>query len=246
MTLIEACEPLFQYVCGLNRAVTKGANLKADAVKKRIKRIFEEMRESTTGSQTLARQLEEMELPLIFFVDYIITETPSRFAKDWQPLAFEKDELAGDDKFFKLLDQTLGDPSSDAAAKLAVFHTCLGLGFAGIYAADPQGDKLRRIRADVAKRVLGRSGGPAPGRLTSPAYDHVDRSDLIEGSGRRVWAMIILLLGMIAVLVVVNYFQFKWESEETMTSVRKILERSGTGRAPAPDGAPAQEGKGGK
>ncbi len=242
MTLIEACEPLFQYVCGLNRAVTKGANLKADQVKKRIKRIFEEIRESCAGSQTLVRQFDEMELPLIFFTDFIITETPSRFAKDWQPLAFERDELAGDDKFFKLLDQTLGDPSGDAAAKLSVFHACLGLGFTGIYSGDQQAEKLRRVRGDVARRVLGRAGGPQAARLTAGAYEKVDRSDLIEGSGRRIWAMIILLLGMIAVLVVVNYFQFKWESEEMMTSVRRILDRSGSSE---PDPT-AGQGEGGK
>jgi type IV/VI secretion system ImpK/VasF family protein len=244
MTLVEACEPLFQYVCGLSRAAAKGAKLKADTVRKRVKRILEEVRESCAESQTLARQFEEMELPLIFFVDFTISENPSRFAKEWKSLAFDRDELAGDDKFFKMLDETLGDPSADGKAKLAVYHTCLGLGFTGIYAGDPHSDRLRQIRDDVARQVLGKKGA-APLRLTPATYDSVDQSDLIEGSGRRLLAMIILILGMIAVLVVINYFQFKWESDETLKSVKTILARSGSEAATAGAGGEGKAGGGG-
>jgi cytochrome bd-type quinol oxidase subunit 1 len=42
-------------------------------------------------------------------------------------------QLAGDEKFFDLLEETLNDSSEDASERLAVYYTCLGLGFMGMY-----------------------------------------------------------------------------------------------------------------
>ena len=68
-----------------------------------------------------------------------------QFSPQWQkePLAFERNELAGDEKFFDLLEETLNDSSEEATEQLAVYHICMGLGFTGIYARQPE--QLRKI-----------------------------------------------------------------------------------------------------
>jgi type IV/VI secretion system ImpK/VasF family protein len=234
MNLVEACDPLFQYVSGLCRALGKTATPRPETVRKAIKGILADIRKSCEGSQTLLRQFKEMELPLIFFTDFLITESKSRLAKIWEPLAFEQDELTGDDKFFKILDGVLAEATEDADEKLRVFHVCLGLGFTGIYAGSGEvAEPLEGIRKEVSRRVLG--DGAATPSFSPAAYQHVDRSDLIEGPGMRIWTLLLILVGMIGVLVVVNFFQFKWESENMMTSVNTIIERS----APSSDKAPA-------
>ena len=40
MTLLELCEPLFQYMCRLNRLARSGSALEMDQVRNDIKKIF--------------------------------------------------------------------------------------------------------------------------------------------------------------------------------------------------------------
>jgi type VI secretion system protein ImpK len=133
MTLLELCEPLFQYVSRLSRLSRMGQSMEMGQVRSDIKRIFEEMKASTSSAAELISQYEKVELPLIFFVDFMIKESRLSFAAEWMELGRERNELAGDEKFFDLLDADLADPSDAATQRLVIFYTCLGLGFTGIY-----------------------------------------------------------------------------------------------------------------
>src|SRR3954452_13016010 len=130
MKLLQACEPLFQYVCRVSRSVRKRAALDVRDVRAEVKALFVELRNRCNADPALAGQYERIELPLLFFVDFIFKTMPD-FGEAWQELAFEHDppELAGDEKFFDLLDETLADRSDAATQRVAVFYTCLGLGF---------------------------------------------------------------------------------------------------------------------
>ena len=78
-------------------------------------------------------------MPIIFFVDSIIAESKLSCAGQWHQdrLAYEQNELAGDEKFFDLLDETLNDPSPEATERLVIYYVCLGIGFTGWYATQP-------------------------------------------------------------------------------------------------------------
>src|SRR5215217_88696 len=99
MNLLELTEPLFQYICRINRAGRNNASLDYVQVRSDVEGLFEEMRMRAGGDFKLTKQYEEVELPLIFFVDSMITESNLRCAREWDKnrLAYQRKELAGDE-----------------------------------------------------------------------------------------------------------------------------------------------------
>ena len=139
MTILQLTEPLFQHVCRLNRfarragaakpssgdttylslkpespaaaasAAAKTASLDYTVARSEIKALFEDMMTKASSDMRLSQQARKVELPLIFFVDSMISESSLPFAAQWNQnrLAYDRQELAGDEKFFDLLDETL-------------------------------------------------------------------------------------------------------------------------------------------
>src|SRR5688572_1286096 len=141
MTLLELTQPLFQYVCMLNLIARNpgGEDLAMQALLPAILQIFVDMAEQAVERDRHATQYRRMEMPLIFFVDSMIAESQLSLAPAWHKnrLAYERNELAGDEKFFDFLDETLAEKGSEADERLEVYYACLGLGFQGWYAGQP-------------------------------------------------------------------------------------------------------------
>ena len=212
MTLLELTEPLFQYVCRLNRvarksgapptgetvflakpsAIPRGVSLDYAVVRNEIKAILEEIPQRAAKDFRLASQAQKIELPLLFFVDSLISEGTLKFAAQWNQnrLAYERNELAGDEKFFDLLDQDLKDPSDEASERLAVYYVCVGLGFSGIYFRQPE--YLRKQMFTIAPRIKRWLDADETARICSDAYEGVDTRDLTEPPSRMV-----LVIGLI-------------------------------------------------
>ena len=186
MTLIELCEPLFQYVCRLSRSARKGGAFEHTQVQAEIKALLVDIKAKSAGTQPpLVESFDKIEIVLMFFVDFMIKESALPWAKEWKELAFERNELAGDEKFFDLLEDTLKDRSPSAPERLAVFYTCLGLGFTGWYTGQPE--FLRRKMKEIAGRLqtATESGGGDIARICPDAYEHVDTRDLVEPPGTK-------------------------------------------------------------
>ena len=64
MTLLELCEPLFQYVCMLNRISRNpgGEQMDHAPLRKAIDGVFAQMREQAEGDSRLATQLKKVEM----------------------------------------------------------------------------------------------------------------------------------------------------------------------------------------
>jgi len=130
MTLLELCEPLFLYICRLNRSARKGgAGLEYDRVRAEIEGIFKEIAARADAEPGLVSQYEKVEEVLVFFVDSMLSESTLPFAEEWHRnrLAYERNELAGDEKFWDLLDETLQERSSEATERLSIYRTPLHL-----------------------------------------------------------------------------------------------------------------------
>ena len=91
MTLLELTEPIFQYVCRLNRLARKSgapsagdtsivakapgsaaprvASLDYAVVRSEVKAMFEDLVQKSNSDVRLNAQAKKMELPLLFFVD---------------------------------------------------------------------------------------------------------------------------------------------------------------------------------
>ena len=225
MALLELCEPLFQYVCRLNRAGQKGAQVDYTSSRAEIKSLLDQVRSRGASDPRTKESSKYMELPLTFFVDSMIAESKLPFAAQWNKnrLAYEKNELAGDEKFFDLLEETIRDTSDEGTEKLSVFYTCIGLGFCGWYLGQPE--YLRKKMLEIAPRIRQLVDSDQSAKLCPEAYEHTDTRDLIEPPARKIGAIAIAFVVLAITTLVANYYLFKKASEQLTDSLHQIVEQ---------------------
>ena len=226
LNLVDLCEPLFQYVCMLNRIARNpgGEGVELAPLQKLIKEIFEDMAQNPEATSELKSQFEKVRLPLIFFVDSMLAESKLGVAPQWNKnrLAYEFNELAGDEKFFDILDETLAQKSVEADERLVIFYTCLGLGFQGWYAG--QAEYLRKKMLDLGKRMPSRHiDTQHNARVCPEAYEHLDTRDLVEPPGLKMVTMAIFFVGFLFIVMAVNFYLFHTASTGLAESLKTIL-----------------------
>lgn len=224
MTLVEACEPLFQYVCRLNRSARKGASPEAAQVRADVKGLLAECR-ARAGAAGLQGPYDGAEIVLIYFVDFMVRESRLAFARQWQDLAHERNRLAGDEDFFDQLDETLRDASDGATERLGVFYACMGLGFTGWYTGQP--DYLRKKMLEVASRLRGRMDADRSARICPEAYENVNTADLVQPPGRRLVGVAIVLGGLAATLFAANVAMYLDKRGAMRSSLDRLTARGG-------------------
>jgi type VI protein secretion system component VasF len=232
MTLVELCEPVLQAVCRLNRSARKGGNFEFNHVRAELKAALADLKVKAAAQPGLSEQFDRIEIVLMFFIDFMIKESALPFAKDWKEFAFERNELAGDEKFFDLLEETLKDHSPAANERLAVFYTSLGLGFSGWYTGQPE--YLRRKMKEIAVRIQSTtdSGGDVA-RICPDAYENVDTRDLVEPPGTKLLGIAIALVGLTLVLFLANAYLYTDNAKELNKSLHSITSALSTERTPA-------------
>jgi type VI secretion system protein ImpK len=221
MTLLELCEPLFQYMCRLRRSARMDYTLEMDQVRNDIKRIFGEIKANASASADLTVQYEKVELPLIFFTDFMIKESSLSFAHDWYELGRERNELAGDEKFFDMLDAELADPSETATQRLLIYYTCIGLGFTGVYTG--QMESIRRLMSKISTRISGMIDADEKSFICPEAYENVDTRDFIEPPSAKLVGIGITLIALIIIWAVAYFCLFKWTSDDLGKSLDTII-----------------------
>ena len=226
MTLLELCEPLFKKVCLLNRLARKGASLStaidSDRLRLEIKELFSGIQKRASATPGLAAQWQKLELPMIFFVDSMIAECGLSISASWNRnrIAYEQKELAGDEKFFDLLDDTLKDPSQEATERLQIFYTCLGLGFTGWYAG--QNEYLRGKMLDISHRIGSAIDASQNTRICPEAYAGVDTRDLVQQPGLGIGAIAAIFLGLCFIVFSVETYLFRAASLSLLDSLAAI------------------------
>jgi type IV/VI secretion system ImpK/VasF family protein len=227
MTLLELCEPLFKKVCLLNRLGRKGASVSSGAIeyeklRLEIKELFADIEKRASAEPGLKAQWQKLELALIFFVDSMIAESGLIVSARWHQnrLAYEGKELAGDEKFFDLLDETLSDPSEEATDRLHIFYTCLGLGFTGWYAG--QTEYLRGKMLDISHRIRPAMDTDQSARICPEAYVGVDTRDLIQRPGLSIGAIAVIFLGLCLIVLTVEIYLFRAASLSLTDSLTAI------------------------
>jgi type VI secretion system protein ImpK len=226
MTLLELCEPLFKKVCLLNRLARKGASLSAtvdpEKLRLEIKDLFSDIQKRASAEPGLAAQWEKVELPMIFFVDSMIAECGLAISANWNRnrLAYERKELAGDEKFFDLLDDTLKDPSEAATERLQVFYTSLGLGFTGWYAG--QNEYLRGKMVDISQRIGSAMDTSQNTKICPEAYAGVDTRDLVQQPGLGIGVIAVIFLGLCFIVLTVETYLFRAASLSLLDSLAAV------------------------
>lgn len=225
MKLTQLCEPLFQYICMLNRIARNpsGEDLQLQPLREAIDAVFAGMKERAQSDTNLATQYGKVEQALVFFVDSMLAESKLQVAPEWnkQRIAYDGGELAGDEKFFDLLDATLEQSGPEADERLAIFYTCLGLGFTGWYEGQPE--YLRKKMITIAKRIGAAADHDQLAKLTPEAYDHADTRDLVQPPGVRLATLGIIFGVLFLVVLASNFYLFQTASRSLVTSLQEIL-----------------------
>jgi type VI protein secretion system component VasF len=254
MTLLQLTEPVFQYVCRLNRLArqaggatkalgdttsflskstappapgtpVRGANLDYSVARAEIKALFEDMMAKSAADLRLSHQARKMELPLLFFVDSMISESSLAMASQWNQnrLAYERQELAGDQKFYDLLDETLAENNEDAAERLAVFYICIGLGFTGIYFKQPE--LLRKTMLSIAPRIRHLVENDQNARICPETYEGVDTRNLVQPPSSRM-ALVGMIFAGFTLAVLISYFvMYRQASSNLNNSIEEVLKQ---------------------
>lgn len=250
MNLLQLSEPIFQYVCRLNRlgrcaggapagdtafftksgTAPKGLSLEYSVVRAEVKALLEDFMSKGAADARLSSQTQKVELPLIFFVDSMISESGLPLAAEWNQnrLAYERNELAGDEKFFDLLEETLKDPGEEASERLAVYYTCIGLGFSGIYFNQPE--YLRKTMLTIAPRIRNIMEADHTARICPEAYEGVDTRDLIQPPGSKVALLGIVFLCFILAVLSTYFLMYRDASNNLSSAMDDILRRDLTAR----------------
>jgi type VI protein secretion system component VasF len=223
MTPLELCEPIFTKVCVLNRlGRNQGGLLNYDQLRLEIEQLFAGIRNSADADPSLKAHWQKLELPMTFFVDSMVSESGLAVAATWNQrrLAYERKELAGDEKFFDLLDETLNDPSDEASQRLVVFYTCIGLGFTGWYAGQPE--YLRGKMLDISQRIRTAMEVDRTARICPETYLNVDTRDLVQPPASRLGGIAIIFAGLCLIVVTVEAYLFHAASLSLTDSLTAI------------------------
>jgi type IV/VI secretion system ImpK/VasF family protein len=228
MKLLDLYEELFQYVCLLNRM----SNAKPEAqreyarVRADIKGMLEDIARNTSADVRLAGQVRRLELPIVFFVDNVISTSRLKFAAQWgsNRLATERNELAGDERFFEFVEKDLADVSEDAVERLAVYYTCFGLGFTGMYINQP--DKIHSLVDQIFPRIKHWTDSDRV-KLSEEAYKYTNTTILTEPPNNRIILVSILFLFLCLCVLVVYYGLYVKASDDLTGAIKVIMAKSG-------------------
>lgn len=228
MTLAEICEPMFQYVCRLNRLSRKGQRQDFGIIRSEVKAILAEMRAKAENTPGMAGLWERTELVLMYFFDSLVLS--SKMGAGWKPLSHERGKLGFEEEFWELLEDALKDPSDGATQLLGVFYICIGLGFQGFYVGQPE--YIRRKQLEISSRLRGMIDADYAARICPDAYEHVDTRNLTQPPNRSLAGLAILSVGLLIVVVITYIYFFKQAStglDQSLTGVREEWSGGKTG-----------------
>ncbi|GMV25391.1 MAG: hypothetical protein AMXMBFR58_14220 [Phycisphaerae bacterium] len=229
VTLSDICDPFFQYICRQNRAAQRGVNVDGGQVRSELKSMLADLR-MQAESAGLGEQFAQVRLPLVGFADFMMRESRHGFARNWRSLAEEEKQLGLDQRFFEMLDETLADPSEKAAERLAIFHTCIGLGFTGMYMGQP--DVLRRKQLEVTARIRSRFDTDSAARITAEAYEQTDKRVLQQPVAQGVVTWVIVLVVLTAGAIVANISLYRSAASTLKDALERVAGQVGSdGRA---------------
>jgi type IV/VI secretion system ImpK/VasF family protein len=226
MKLLELYEGLFQYICRLNRASKGQTHPEYSRVRSEIKGLIDDISRGAASDPALSSQVKQLEEPMIFFVDNMIATSRLNFAAQWasKRLAAERNELAGDERFFvDFLEKDLVNTSPEAAERLAVYYVCLGLGFSGMYQGQPE--QIRRYMDQIFPRIRQWLDSERS-KITEQAYLCTDTRELTEPPNDKIALMAVAFVFLILCVVAICYGLYYKASSDLTDSVNQIIRQA--------------------
>ncbi len=201
MKALQLYEPLFQYLCRLNRLARGGYQPAYADVRREVMGHLADAAMQAEDDPALRDHLRALKTPINYIVDGLIVQNKLlAFRMRWheERLGFRKDGLAGDEAFFsEHLDPALKEAPTEAGAeRLLVYYVALGLGFQGFYFHSPE--KLRAYMKSMQPAVRHWLVEDRVDLLVPQAYEFTDRRDLARPPQLRAS---LLVAGLVALIL---------------------------------------------
>ena len=219
-TLSDHCEVLFQDLCRVSRQARAGLRVEPEAIRADILEALEDI--ESRGQSGGAGDVSAAVLPsLRVFVDWFVPEVAPACRGQWKAMA----DGAGSAEFFAGLDAAMSDSGDEANEKLAVYLQCLGLGYTG----DRDADAIRKTMVELSARLRQRINADDTAKLCPEAYEHIDRSDLVQPPGKSLALIGVSLVGLVLVLVAMNAFLYSQSASSLVESLSSFADREAGG-----------------
>ena len=234
VSLLEAVEPIFLFICQQHRIVRDGKDLSFDTVRSETTRLLGSIEDGARRDPVLQQQFDRIRDPLYWYVDYWFGSS-GEFATLRAPWnndrlgEYPDDEdgsLAGDEAFYDKLEATLKADSQDEAAneRLAFYYTALGIGFTGLYfkAIPEHHAKLRDYMGRLYPRVRKYIDGNPSSKVTPEAYTFTDKRDFVAPARDRPLILLAAILCLLLTIFIGYFYVYGIQKKGLESSVLEI------------------------
>jgi type VI protein secretion system component VasF len=159
--LYNLVNPILQKICKCYAFKESGYEISYQTIDNEIRDLIRVARQKSLQDSVLAEKFNQIERPLVFFIDYFFIENSFSYSREYEPLAHVYNELSGDEKFFDMLNDSLSKKEIDIDV-IEIFYIMLGLGFDGAFKREPKEvmryinrcSELLSIEFDPTKEIL--------------------------------------------------------------------------------------------
>jgi type VI secretion system protein ImpK len=160
MSLTEACAPVFLYLTTFRRnATTSRAGIKE--VKDALQREVENVQANCETSVRLRPLADRILYPLVATADQVLLTSSWNQRAGWSMTLLETHYFKtaeGGRKFFRVVEEVLGDPTEAGRELAEVLFVCMGLGFQGELMGERKEFERRRQLLFEKARLPGAMG----------------------------------------------------------------------------------------
>lgn len=237
-TLLETCEPLFQYLAWLSKLGRGGASGREvpdePGARRELMRLFRNLREKASGEV----YDEAIERSLWAFADGIASECKLPWAQRWEKRGFDPEGnhfINLDQDFWDFLGATLAErPSEARLQRLEVFAACIGFGYDTMHFVEPEyPQRFRELWAEIGERFE----DPEEPKITPQAYEGVN-DDVLPWDPRVEITRYLVVLGFMLVALVGSQVFLFYRAQQTLRShlveiEARVTPQAGESDAPA-------------
>lgn len=208
--LAKACEPVFEYIGESNRLARRGSPRSAAQIRQDLLALFEQIARANATDYEIASFLTtpepasdgnikggEATLAMMCFSDLILRlREPT-----WRPLAADCGFPNGDRVFVEQLESALRSNDEQRRPVLAVYYTCVGLGFGGAktYDLNWMRDAAARLGQKLGANYFG--GGIVDQPVWDQPYKPTYLGDHRPPTGRKLLTMLSVFAGLVLLLI---------------------------------------------